>query len=211
MLLEKGAIIAIPLIRGGGEFGADWHNAGRKQNKQKSIDDVIAATRWLIDNGYTNSSKIGLTGGSQGGWLMAAAMVQHPELFKAVVPKAGVYDLLRFHKYSRTGAIGYDEFGNPEVQNEFEYLAKISPYHLVKDNVKYPACMMVIGAQDDRVVPFHTYKLLAALQKGRNGNTPYLAYVEENAGHNVSNVIEGYAQITLMYTFIMKQLGIPIF
>ncbi len=211
MLLEKGAIVAIPLIRGGGEFGTDWHNAGRKQNKQKSIDDVIAAARWLVDNGYTNSSKIGLTGGSQGGWLMAAAMVQHPEMFKAVVPEAGVYDLLRFHKYSRTGAIGYDEFGNPEVQSEFEYLAKISPYHLVKDNVKYPACMMVIGAQDDRVVPFHTYKLLAALQKGRNGNTPYLAYVEENAGHNVSNVIEGYAQITLLYTFIMKQLGIPIF
>ncbi|HLP50628.1 MAG TPA: prolyl oligopeptidase family serine peptidase [Chitinophagales bacterium] len=211
MLLEKGAVIAIPLIRGGGEFGADWHNAGRKKNKQKSVDDVIAATKWLIENRYTNPQRIALTGGSQGGWLMAETMTQKPELFKVVVPVAGVYDLLRFHKYSITGAIGYDEFGNPEDSTEFQYLAKISPYHHIKSGVRYPACMLFSGVNDDRVVPFHSYKLLAALQKDRNGPVPYLLYSEENAGHNVSNAMEGFQQISLKYTFIMQMLGMKFY
>lgn len=211
MLLSKGAIIAIPLIRGGGEFGADWHEAGRKQNKQNSVDDVIFAANWLIENKYTTSQRIALTGGSQGGWLMAEAMVQKPELFKAVVPIAGVYDLLRFHHYSRTGAIGYEEFGNPEDSVEFGYLTKISPYHQIKKGVDYPACMVITGINDDRVVPFHSYKLLAALQQSGNREKPYLLYLEDNAGHNVSDTYEGFQQISLMYTFIMKMLGMKIY
>lgn len=211
MLLQKGVVIAIPLIRGGGEFGADWHNAGRKQNKQNSVDDVVAATQWLIDNKYTNPEKIAITGGSQGGWLMAETMVQQPQLYKAVVPIAGVYDLLRFHLFSRTGAIGYDEFGNPEDSTEFEYLTKISPYHQIREGVNYPACMVFTGTHDDRVVPFHSYKLLASLQKNGNPENPYLLYLEENAGHNVSSTNEGVQQISLMYTFILKMLGVSIF
>ncbi len=209
MMVKGGAVVAIPLIRGGGEFGEEWHNAGRKQNKQKSVDDVIGAVEWLVDNKYTNRTRVALTGGSQGGWLMAEAMVQRPELFKVVVPRAGIYDLLRFHKYSITGSIGYDEFGNPEDSTEFQYLKNISPYHQVKEGVTYPACMIITGANDDRVVPFHSYKLAAMLQKNRNGEIPYLLYVEDDAGHNVSDSHDGFQQMALMYAFIMRYLQMP--
>jgi prolyl oligopeptidase len=210
MLMKRNAIIAIPLVRGGGEFGSDWHDAGRKKNKQNSVDDIACAARWLIDNKFSRNDKIVLMGGSQGGWLMAEAMVQFPQLFKAGVARAGLYDLLRYHLFSRTGSIGYDEFGNPEDSSEFDYLCKISPYHNIKNQVTYPSCLIMTGTHDDRVVPFHSYKLLASLQENGNPSNPYLLYLEDNAGHNLSNTNEGFQQIALMYTFIMSQLGLDV-
>ncbi len=208
VLLDKGVIIAVPLIRGGGEFGYEWHEAGRKLNKQNSVDDVAYAAKWLTKTQYTTADKIVLEGGSQGGWLMADVMVQYPELFRAVVPNAGIYDMLRYHLYSNLSGVGYPEFGNPDDSLDFRNLYTLSPYHQIKKGVSYPACLAIVGDKDDRVVPFHSYKLIAQLQENGNNQNPYLLYLEENSGHNNSASLEGFSKIALTYTFIMKMMKI---
>lgn len=210
MILRRGGILAVPLVRGGGEFGTAWHDGGKGRNKQNSVDDLCAAAEWLIANKYTSAEKIAATGGSQGGWLIGTAAVQHPELFKAVVPMAGVYDMIRYHLFSSLAVVGLDEFGNPDDEGDFPYLYKISaPYH-IKEGVKYPSSLIIIGSDDDRVVPFHSFKLAAALQKVAHPQAQHLLYLEENVGHNVTSASEGFQQISLMYTFIMRQLGMRI-
>jgi len=210
MLLRRNAIIAVPLIRGGGEFGTLWHNAGRRENKQNSIDDVAYAAKWLINNQYSSANKIAITGGSQGGWLMGNAAIQYPELFRVAVPRAGVYDMLRYNLYSSLSAVGIPEYGDPDDSTDFGNLLKISPVYHINKGIKYPSVLQFIGDNDNRVVPFHTYKLTAALQENASADIPYLVYVEENAGHNVSNTNFGLEQMAFMYTFIMDRLGMNV-
>lgn len=209
--IQSGGILAVPLIRGGGEMGELWHKAGMRLKKQNSVDDFVSAAEYLIAGKYTSANKIAIHGGSNGGLLVGMAMVQRPELFKAAVPDAGVFDLLNFHKYSSAAYVGIREYGNPEDSTEFCNLMRLSPLHNVKAGVRYPATMAIASTHDDRVVPSHSYRFIATLQNetGVTG-APYYLYSEANQGHNMEGTLEDFQQMSLMYTFIFQQLGMNI-
>jgi prolyl oligopeptidase len=182
ILYENSGILAVPLIRGGGELGMDWHDQGRLLNKQNTFDDFIAAAEYLIDSGYTNKGKLAIKGGSNGGLLVAAVLTQRPELFQVVIGKMGVYDMLRYHLFT-VGGFYKDEYGASTDSAQFFYLKNYSPLHNIKEGVDYPATLLVTAENDDRVPPLHTYKFLATLQEKSSGTYPHIMYFEEDAGH----------------------------
>lgn len=178
--MEMGGIFAMPNLRGGGEYGEDWHQGGTKLNKQNVFDDFIAAGEWLIENKYTSSSKLAIQGGSNGGLLVGACMAQRPELFGACLPAVGVMDMLRFHKFT-AGRFWVDDYGSADDPEQFKAIFAYSPYQNLKPGKKYPATMVTTADTDDRVVPGHSFKFAAALQAAQSGDAPTLIRIETRA------------------------------
>lgn len=183
ILLEQGGIYAVANLRGGGEYGENWHLAGTKLKKQNVFDDFIAAAEYLINEKYTSSEKLAIAGGSNGGLLVGATMTQRPELFKVAFPAVGVLDMLRYHKFTAGAGWAYDYGTANDNKEMFDYLYKYSPYHALKPNTPYPATMVTTADHDDRVVPAHSFKFAARLQEYHSGNNPVLIRIETNAGH----------------------------
>jgi prolyl oligopeptidase len=180
--MEMGGVYAVPNLRGGGEYGEEWHQAGTKINKQNVFDDFIAAAEWLIANKYTSPAKLAIGGGSNGGLLVGACMTQRPDLFAVAVPAVGVLDMLRFHKFT-IGWAWCSDYGSPEKPDEFKALYAYSPLHNLKPGTSYPATMITTADHDDRVVPAHSFKFAAALQEAHAGENPVLIRIDTKAGH----------------------------
>lgn len=180
--MEMGGVFAEPNLRGGGEYGREWHLAGTKLKKQNVFDDFIAAAEWLIANKYTNPKKLAISGGSNGGLLVGACMTQRPDLFAATLPAVGVMDMLRFNKFTR-GWAWTSDYGSPENPEEFQALYAYSPLHNIKPGTRYPATLVTTADHDDRVVPAHSFKFAAALQAAQAGPAPTLIRIETKAGH----------------------------
>lgn len=207
--LEAGGIYAVANLRGGGEYGKKWHDAGTQLRKQNVFDDFISAGEYLIKEKYTSSDYLAISGRSNGGLLVGACMTQRPDLFKVALPGVGVLDMLRYHTFTAGAGWAYD-YGTAEDSKEmFEYLKNYSPVHNVKKGVKYPATMVTTGDHDDRVVPAHSFKFAAELQEKQSGNNPVLIRIDVNAGHgagkSVSKTIEEYAD---MWAFTLYNMGI---
>jgi prolyl oligopeptidase len=207
--VEQGGIYVSVTLRGGSEYGEKWHQAGMLDKKQNVFDDFIGAAEYLIKEKFTNSQKIAIRGGSNGGLLVGAVMTQRPELFKVALPAVGVMDMLRFHRFT----VGWGwtvEYGNADSASQFPYLYKYSPYHNLKQGISYPATLVTTGDHDDRVVPAHSFKFAARLQEYHNGNNPVLIRIETNAGHGAgkptSKQIDETADI---WSFVMHNLGMP--
>jgi prolyl oligopeptidase len=207
-LLEQGVVYASANMRGGGEYGEKWHEAGTKLKKQNVFDDFIAAAEYLIAQKYTSSAKLAIHGGSNGGLLVGACSNQRPELYRAVVEQAGVMDMLRFHKFT-IGAAWISDYGSSE-QNEaqFKALYAISPIHNVKPGTKYPATLITTADHDDRVVPAHNFKYAAALQAGQGGDNPILIRIDTKSGHGASSTTKTLEQQTDIYAFLFQNLGV---
>ncbi len=207
-LLEQGVVYASANIRGGGEYGEKWHEAGTKLKKQNVFDDFIAAAEWLIANKYTSSNKLAIQGGSNGGLLVGAVSNQRPELFRVVVEQAGVMDMLRFQKFT----IGWNwiaDYGSAEANEaEFKALLAYSPIHNIKQGAKYPATLITTADHDDRVVPAHNYKYAAALQAGQGGDNPILLRVDVNSAHGASNTTKAIEQQRDILAFLFENLGV---
>ncbi|MGC4115828.1 MAG: prolyl oligopeptidase family serine peptidase [Myxococcales bacterium] len=205
--LERGGVYAIANLRGGGEYGQAWHDAGRLASKQNCFDDYIAAAQWLIDNKITSPEKLAVNGASNGGLLVGAVMTQRPELFAAAVPEVGVMDMLRFHKFT-VGWGWKSDYGSSETKEGFESLMKYSPLHNLKPGTRYPATLVMTADHDDRVVPAHSFKYVAALQAAQAGAAPVIARIEVRAGHGsgtpTQKIIEGRSD---MLAFLVKVLG----
>ncbi len=180
--LQMGGVYAVANLRGGGEYGEDWHQAGMKTKKQNVFDDFIAAAEWLVANKYTSSSKLAISGASNGGLLVGAAMTQRPDLFGAALPAVGVMDMLRFNQFT-IGWAWTSDYGSPENAEEFKALHAYSPLHQLKPGVKYPSVMITTADHDDRVVPAHSFKFAARLQECQAGDKPTLIRIETRAGH----------------------------
>jgi len=180
--MEMGGIYAQPNLRGGGEFGKAWHEAGTKLNKQNVFDDFMAAAAWLIDNQYTSAAKLAIGGHSNGGLLVGACLTQQPALFGACLVGVGVLDMLRFDKFT-IGWAWTSDFGSPEEPDEFKALLAYSPYHNVKPDTAYPPTLITAADHDDRVFPAHSFKFAAALQAVQTGYAPLLMRIEAKAGH----------------------------
>jgi prolyl oligopeptidase len=206
--MELGGVYAIANLRGGGEYGEAWHQAGMKEKKQNVFDDFIAAAEWLIINKYTSSAKLAIAGGSNGGLLVGACMTQRPELFAAALPAVGVMDMLRFHKFT-IGWAWCAEYGSPENEAEFQTLFSYSPLHNLTSDTKYPATLITTADRDDRVVPAHSFKFAAALQKAHQGNNPVLIRIETKAGHGAGKpTAKRIEEIADMWTFLVDNLEI---
>ena len=206
--MEQGGIYAVPNLRGGGEYGKEWHKAGTKLQKQNVFDDFIAAAEYLIANNYTSSNYLAIRGGSNGGLLVGATMTQRPDLMKVALPAVGVLDMLRYHTFTAGAGWAYD-YGTSEDNKEmFDYLYGYSPLHNIKEGVEYPATLVTTGDHDDRVVPAHSFKFAAELQSKQAGNNPVLIRIETDAGHGagtpVSKTIEQYADI---FGFTLYNMG----
>lgn len=209
VLLEQGGIYAVPNLRGGGEYGEKWHIAGTKMQKQNVFDDFIAAAQYLIDNKYTSTPYLGISGGSNGGLLVGAAITQKPELFKVALPAVGVLDMLRYHKFTAGAGWAYDYGTADDSKEMFEYLYKYSPYHAIRKDVEYPATMVTTADHDDRVVPAHSFKFAARLQEYHKGNNPVLIRIETNAGHGAGKptnmIIQEQAD---KWAFMFQNMGV---
>ncbi|MFM2358651.1 MAG: hypothetical protein RLY16_644 [Bacteroidota bacterium] len=205
--LEQGGVYVQVNLRGGNEYGEDWHKAGMLQNKQNVFNDAIAAAEFLIEKKYTNPGKLAIRGGSNGGLLVGAVMTQRPELFKVAIPQVGVLDMLRYHLFT-IGWAWAVEYGRSDKQADFENLIKFSPLHNLKSGVAYPATLVTTADHDDRVVPAHSFKFAAQLQATIGGNNPALIRIESKAGHGAGKptgkVIEEAADI---WSFVMFNLG----
>jgi len=204
--MEMGGVYAVANLRGGGEYGEEWHQAGTKLNKQNVFDDFIAAGEYLIEKNYTNSEKLAIFGGSNGGLLVGAVTNQRPELFGAAIPAVGVMDMLRFHRFT-AGRFWTDDYGSADNPEEFEALRAYSPYHNITDGVEYPAILVTTADTDDRVVPGHSFKYAAAIQRAQGGTAPVLIRIETRAGHGAGvpteKVIEDYAD---RWAFLVRNL-----
>jgi prolyl oligopeptidase len=207
--LDLGGIYVMANLRGGGEYGEEWHQAGMKLKKQNVFDDFIACAEHLISKKFTSSKKLSIAGGSNGGLLVGACMVQRPELYGACLPAVGVMDMLRFHKFT-IGWAWQAEYGKPDDPDDFKNLLKYSPYHNLKPN-NYPATMVITSDHDDRVVPSHSYKFAAALQSSQNGSAPTLIRIESKAGHGAGTPTSKRIEaIVDKYAFLAKALGFEI-
>jgi prolyl oligopeptidase len=204
--MEMGGVYAVANLRGGGEYGEEWHKAGTKLQKQNVFDDFIAAAEYLIGNNYTNPEKLAIFGGSNGGLLVGAVTNQRPELFGAAVPAVGVMDMLRFHKFT-AGRFWTDDYGSSDNPEEFEALLAYSPYHNIKDGVEYPPVLITTADTDDRVVPGHSFKYAARIQQAQGGDAPVLIRIETRAGHGAGvpteKVIADYAD---RWAFLVRNL-----
>ncbi|MBW6460996.1 MAG: prolyl oligopeptidase family serine peptidase [Bacteroidales bacterium] len=213
ILLENGFVFAMANLRGGGEYGEEWHKAGTKMDKQNVFDDFIAAAEYLIDNKYTSPKKLAIQGGSNGGLLVGAVINQRPELFGVALPAVGVMDMLRYHQFT-IGKYWAIDYGTSEDSQEmFEYLHGYSPLHNTRTDVEYPAVLVTTADHDDRVVPAHSFKYIAALQENYQGTTPVMIRIETKAGHGggkpTAMIIEEYSDL---WAFTMNNLGVkPIY
>ncbi|MDN3489022.1 MULTISPECIES: prolyl oligopeptidase family serine peptidase [unclassified Pseudoalteromonas] len=207
--LEQGGVYAVANIRGGGEYGKEWHKAGTQLQKQNVFDDFIAAAQYLQDKKYTSKKRLALRGGSNGGLLVGAVMTQRPDLFQVALPAVGVLDMLRYHTFTAGAGWAYDYGTSDQSKEMFDYLKGYSPIHNVKAGVEYPATMITTGDHDDRVVPSHSFKFAAELQANQAGTNPTLIRIETNAGHGAgtptSKIIDLYAD---MYGFTLYNMGI---
>ena len=206
-LLEQGFVYASANMRGGGEYGEKWHEAGMKLKKQNVFDDFIAAAEYLINNKYTSSDKLAIHGVSNGGLLVGAVANQRPELFKAVIQQAGVMDMLRFHKFT----IGWNwiaDYGSSDNPAEFKALYAYSPIHNAKVGTKYPATLITTADHDDRVVPGHSFKYAAVMQAAQGGDAPILIRIDTKSGHGASSTTKAIEQTSDIYAFLMKNLGV---
>jgi prolyl oligopeptidase len=206
--MEQGGVYAVPNLRGGGEYGKAWHNAGTKLQKQNVFDDFIAAAEYLIAEKYTSSEYLAIRGGSNGGLLVGATMLQRPDLMRVALPAVGVLDMLRYHTFTAGAGWAYD-YGTAEDSKEmFDYLKGYSPVHNVKAGTSYPATLITTGDHDDRVVPAHSFKFAAELQDKHEGNNPVMIRIETNAGHGagtpVTKSIDQYADI---FGFTLYNMG----
>ncbi len=206
--LEKGGVYAYAQIRGGGEKGKNWHKEGKGLKKINSINDFVDAAEFLIAEKYTNPNKLAITGGSNGGLVVGAAMTQRPDLFKVVVANVGVFDMINAQKYT-VGKYHLDEYGNADIKEEFNSLLKFSPLHNIKEDVNYPTCLIITSENDDRVPPFHSYKFVAKLQSRSAQKNPIYLKVNKNAGHygNISNYENRVKKESEFYSFIWEHLN----
>lgn len=208
--MDMGGIFVLPNIRGGGEYGEQWHLAGTKERKQNVFDDFIAAAEFLIEKGYTSSQHLSIGGGSNGGLLVAATMLQRPDLFAAAVPAVGVLDMLRYHTFT-IGWAWASDYGLSDDPEGFKYLYAYSPLHNVKSDVEYPATLITTADHDDRVVPAHSFKFAATLQEKYRGNRPMIIRIESNAGHGAgkptSKIIDEYSDVL---AFIAHHTGLKL-
>lgn len=209
VLLEQGGVYAVPNLRGGGEYGEKWHLAGTKMQKQNVFDDFIAAAEYLINEKYTSSSYLAISGGSNGGLLVGAAMTQRPDLFKVALPAVGVLDMLRYNKFTAGAGWAYDYGTAQDSKEMFEYLINYSPYHALKQGTAYPATLITTADHDDRVVPAHSFKFAARLQEYHGGASPALIRIETKAGHGAgkptSKIIEEQAD---KWAFMFYNMGL---
>ena len=210
VLLENGGVYAMANLRGGGEYGEEWHKAGMLLNKQNVFDDFIAAGEYLIDQGYTSKEKLAIAGGSNGGLLVGAAMTQRPDLFAVAFPAVGVMDMLRYHLFT-VGKGWIPEYGSSDDPEQFANLLSYSPLQNLKDGVEYPATMITTADHDDRVVPAHSFKFAARLQQAQAGDNPVLIRIETKAGHGagkpIAKVIEEQADL---YSFFFYNTNSPV-
>ncbi|HUQ08298.1 MAG TPA: prolyl oligopeptidase family serine peptidase [Kofleriaceae bacterium] len=210
--LERGGMLAIPNLRGGGEYGEDWHRAGMVTNKQNTFDDFIAAARWLVAEGWTRPDKLAIHGGSNGGLLVGAAMTQAPELFRAVVCAVPLLDMVRYHLFG-SGKTWIPEYGSADDPAQFKALFAYSPYHRVREGVAYPALLMMSADHDDRVDPMHARKLTAAVQHASSSTAaaadrPAFLRIEQNAGHGGADLVRQQVEANAdLYAFLIQQLG----
>jgi prolyl oligopeptidase len=175
-------VLVIANLRGGGEYGSDWYDDGRLDNKQHVFDDVIAVAEHLVETGVTSPAQLTIHGRSNGGLLVGAAMTQRPDLFAVALPTVGVLDILRFHKFT-IGAAWMSDYGNPDEAHDFGVELAYSPLHNVHDGASYPATLVATGDHDDRVVPLHSHKFTATLQRAQAGDAPILTRIEVSTGH----------------------------
>ncbi len=207
---ESGGIYAVANIRGGSEYGEEWHKGGILANKQNVFDDFIAAAEYLIDEGYTKPTKLAATGRSNGGLLIGAVMNQRPDLFQVAIPVVGVMDMLRFHKFT-IGWAWTGDYGSSDKPEQFKYLYPYSPYHNVNGNLNYPATLVITAERDDRVVPAHSYKYTAEMQQQYKGANPILIRIERKAGHGSGGRGKTTQQriddFTDRWAFVFEQLG----
>jgi len=208
ILLENNGVFAMANLRGGGEFGKQWHEAGTKFYKQNVFDDCIAAAEFLIDKGYTSNKKLALHGGSNGGLLVGAVINQRPDLFKVSLPAVGVMDMLRYHKFT-IGRFWATDYGISEDSKEmFEYLYSYSPVHNIKEGVEYPATMVLTADHDDRVVPAHSFKFISELQAKYKGENPVVIRIESKAGHGAGKPTEKIVEEAAdLYSFMFYNMG----
>ncbi len=205
--LEMGGIYAMPNLRGGGEYGEDWHKQGTKLRKQNVFDDFIGAAEWLIEHKYTSRSKLAIQGGSNGGLLVGACMTQRPDLYGACLPAVGVMDMLRFQKFT-AGRFWVDDYGSADNADEFKALFAYSPYHNLKSGTRYPATMVTTADTDDRVVPGHSFKFAARLQACQSGDAPTLIRIETRAGHGAGKPTDKLIEeVADQWAFLVKTLG----
>ncbi len=206
--MEMGGVYAQPNLRGGAEYGEEWHLAGTKSKKQNVFDDFIAAAEWLVANKYTSTPKLAISGGSNGGLLVGACITQRPDLFGAALPAVGVMDMLRFHKFT-IGWAWTSDYGSSENADDFKALYAYSPLHNIKSGVKYPPTLITTADHDDRVVPAHSFKFAATLQAAQSGDAPTMIRIETKAGHGAgkptSKIIE---EISDSWGFLVRVLGV---
>jgi prolyl oligopeptidase len=206
-LLEQGFVYATACLRGGGEYGEKWHEAGMKLRKQNVFDDFIAAAEWLVANKYTSPEKLAMNGGSNGGLLVGAVLNQRPDLFKAAIPQVGVMDMLRFHTFT----IGWNwiaDYGSSDNAEEFKALYAYSPLHNIRPGTSYPATLITTADHDDRVVPAHSFKYAATLQERQAGDAPVLIRIETQSGHGASNTRKQLEVTADVYSFLFQNLGV---
>jgi prolyl oligopeptidase len=208
--IEQGGVLAIANLRGGGEYGQAWHDAGRLHNKQNVFDDFIAAGEWLKANGYTGERQLAIEGRSNGGLLVGAVLNQRPDLFAAALPAVGVMDMLRFDRFT-AGRYWVDDYGYPDREADFRNLLAYSPYHNIREGVAYPPILVTTADTDDRVVPGHSFKYSAALQSARIGDKPHLIRIETRAGHGSGKPTDKLiAEEADMYSFIAYWTGLKV-
>ncbi|HQP26508.1 MAG TPA: prolyl oligopeptidase family serine peptidase [Candidatus Syntrophosphaera sp.] len=206
-LLEKGFICAVANLRGGGEYGKHWHDAGKLLNKQNVFDDFIAAAEYLIREGYTNHEMLAINGGSNGGLLVGACLTQRPDLFRAAVPAMGVLDMLRFHKFT-CGWNWMADYGNPDEEQHFRNLLSYSPLHNIKEGTRYPDTMVLTADHDDRVVPGHSFKFAATMQDKADPGGMALLYTQTSSAHGPSSLAKSLEYTADTYSFICMCLGV---
>jgi len=206
--MEMGGVYAVANLRGGNEYGQEWHDAGRLQHKQNVFDDFIAAAEYLIAEKYTSTPKLAISGGSNGGLLVGACINQRPDLFGAALPAVGVMDMLRFHRFT-IGWAWTSDYGSPDTKDGFATLIKYSPLHNIRPGVKYPATLITTADHDDRVVPAHSFKYTAALQAAQAGDAPILIRIETRAGHGAGRpTTKRIEERTDVVAFLVRVMGL---
>ncbi len=208
--IEQGGIYAVANIRGGSEYGEEWHRAGMLTNKQNVFYDFAAAMNYLIENRYTNPQKLAITGGSNGGLLMGAMITQHPERFKATVSTVGIYDILR-NELSANGSFNIPEYGTVQNEEQFTAMYAYSPYHQVRNGIAYPAVLFMTGANDPRVDPMQSRKMTARLQAATSSKNPILLRTSSTTGHGGGTPLEERIKEAVdRYSFLFHQLGVKL-